>query len=177
LKKGVDMHPRIETLPEKKLVGKRMRMSFSDNKTAELWRSFMPQRKEIKHCIGSDLYSVEVYSPLFFDNFNPDNAFDKWAAVEVTDFDILPDGMDTITSPRGLYAIFLYKGPASAGQEMYEYIFRTWLPNSDFLLDSRPHFAIMGDKYKHEDPGSEEELCIPIKPKPVKPLPLNGHGD
>jgi AraC family transcriptional regulator len=41
------MHPRIETLPEKKLVGKWLEMSFANNKTAELWRSFMPRKKEI----------------------------------------------------------------------------------------------------------------------------------
>ncbi len=32
------MDPRIETLSERKLVGKRMRMSLSDNKTGR-WRS------------------------------------------------------------------------------------------------------------------------------------------
>jgi AraC family transcriptional regulator len=159
------MQPKIVTLPTKKLVGIRMRMSFSDNKTGRLWRSFMPRRKEIKNTVGSVLYSVEVYGPQFFDKFDPNTEFDKWAAVEVTDFDTSPDEMDTIISPSGLYAIFLYKGPASEGQKTYQYIFGTWLPNSDFLLDSRPHFAIMGDKYKHEDPSSEEELCIPIKPK------------
>jgi AraC family transcriptional regulator len=165
LKKDIDMQPRIETLPEKKLVGKRMRMSFFDNKTAELWRSFMPARKEIKNNVGMELYSVEVYGPRFFDKFDPYTEFDKWAAVEVTDFDTIPHEMATLTSPGGLYAIFLYKGPASEGQKMYEFIFGKWLPNSDYLLDNRPHFAIMGDKYKHENPGSEEELCIPIKPK------------
>jgi AraC family transcriptional regulator len=159
------MQPRIETLPEKKLIGNKIRMSFSDNKTTELWRSFMPRRKEIKNNVGLELYSIEIYGSQFFDNFDPYAEFDKWAAVEVTDFDTIPNEMATLTSPNGLYAIFFYKGPASAAQEIYEYIFRIWLPNSDFLLDSRPHFAIMGDKYKHEDPGSEEELCVPIKLK------------
>jgi AraC family transcriptional regulator len=160
------MQPRIEILPEKKLIGKRIRMSFSGNKTPELWRSFMPGRREIKNTIGTELYSVEVYGPGFFDNFNPGTEFDKWAAVEVTDFNNVPDEMDTLTAPGGLYAVFLYQGPASAAQKMYEYIFGTWLPGSDFLLDNRPHYAIMGDKYKNEDPDSEEELCIPIRPKP-----------
>jgi hypothetical protein len=30
-------------------------------------------------------------------------------------------------------------------------------------LNKRPHFAKMGEKYKNEDPDSEEELWIPIK--------------
>ena len=157
------MGPRIEILPEKKFVGKRIKMSFSNNQTHELWKSFMPSRREIKNNIGSDLYSVEVYEPLYFNNFNPEKEFDKWAAVEVTDFEKVPDDMDTLILPRGLYAVFLHKGAAGKGPETYQYIFGTWLPASDFLLDNRPHFAVMGEKYKNDDPDSEEEVWIPVK--------------
>ena len=157
------MRPRIEMLSEKKFVGKRIKMSFSDNKTHELWRSFMPGRRQINNIIGMELYSIEVYEQLYFDNFNPKREFDKWAAVEVMNFDRVPDEMETLNSPRGLYAVFQYKGAASKGAETYQYIYGTWLPESDFLLDNRPHFAVMGEKYKNEDPDSEEEIWIPIK--------------
>jgi AraC family transcriptional regulator len=159
------MVPRFEILAEKKLIGRRIKMSFSNNKTADLWRSFMPGRKEICNTVGSELFSLEVYDPLFFDKFNPEKEFDKWAAIEVKDFYTVPEEMETITLPCGLYAVFIHKGPASAGPKTYEYIFRTWLPGSDFLLDNRPHFAVMGEKYKKEDPDSEEEVWIPIKSK------------
>jgi AraC family transcriptional regulator len=150
-------------LSEKKFVGKRIKMSFSDNKTHELWRSFMPGRRQINNIIGMELYSIEVYEKLYFDNFNPKREFDKWAAVEVMNFDRVPDEMETLNSPRGLYAVFQYKGAASKGAETYQYIYGTWLPESDFLLDNRPHFAVMGEKYKNEDPDSEEEMWIPVK--------------
>ena len=42
------MIPRIETINEKKLVGKRMTMSYADYRIGELWGSFMSRRKEIK---------------------------------------------------------------------------------------------------------------------------------
>jgi AraC family transcriptional regulator len=157
------MEPGIETVKEKKFAGKRLSMSFANNKTSELWKSFMPRRKEIKNNIGSELYSIELYEPHFFDNFNPQREFEKWAAIEVTDFDSVPAEMETFYSPAGLYAIFHYKGAAGKGAETYRYIFATWLPGSDFILDDRPHFAVMGEKYKNEDPDSEEELWIPIK--------------
>jgi AraC family transcriptional regulator len=163
--KEIDMQPGIETLKEKKLVGQFIKMSFSNNKTFELWRSFMPHRKEIQNNLGSDLYSIEVYEPGFFGNFNPAREFDKWAAIEVPDFSIVPNNMETITIPGGLYAVFLYIGPASAAAKLYQNIFGDWLPNSDFLLDNRPHFALMGAKYKSEGPSSEEEIWIPIKLK------------
>jgi len=49
---------RIETLPEKKLIGMSMAMSFTDIKTPLLWRSFRPRLNEIKNSIGADLYSA-----------------------------------------------------------------------------------------------------------------------
>ncbi|MGE5108458.1 MAG: GyrI-like domain-containing protein [Sphingobacteriales bacterium] len=160
------MQPRIAISAEKKLAGKRTLMSFANNKTRELWQGFMSKRKELINNAGEDLYSIEVYNnTLFFQNFNPALEFEKWAAVEVTNLDSVPDELEKLILPAGLYAVFIHKGPASEGQRTYEYIFRTWLPVSDFELDDRPHFALMGEKYKNDDPTSEEEIWIPIKKK------------
>ncbi|EPE83362.1 GyrI-like small molecule binding domain protein [Leptospira noguchii str. 1993005606] len=40
------------------------------------------------------------------------------------------------------------------------YIFQEWLPNSGYKL--KPHFELLGSKYKNNDPTSEEEVWIPI---------------
>lgn len=159
------LKPEIKTLTEKKLVGKRMLMSFSNNSTGDLWRSFMPRRKEIKSNSGTDLFSLQIYAPAFFDDYNPDAVFEKWAAVEVTSFNTIPAGMETFILGSGLYALFLYKGAASAAASTFRYIFEAWLPASGYQLDDRPHFEILGAKYKNEDPDSEEEIWIPIKLK------------
>lgn len=160
------MQPKIAVLPEKKLAGKRKQMSFADNKTRELWKSFMPRRNEIKNRTGTELYSVEVYNnPTFFHHFNPTAIFEKWAAVEVTDFDTIPDDMEMLLLPTGLYAVFIHYGPAAEGPKTYEYIFNVWLPKAAYVLDDQPHFALMGAKYKNDDPASEEEIWIPVKPK------------
>jgi AraC family transcriptional regulator len=159
------MKPRIETLSEKKLIGKRITMSLSNNKTAELWKSFMPRRKEIQNSIGTNLYSMQIYDPLYFSNFDSNADFEKWATIEVTDFDKVPDEMQAFTLIGGLYTVFFHKGDASSAPKTFQYIFTTWLPNSDYLLDNRPHFEILGEKYKNNDPTSEEEIWIPIKLK------------
>ena len=156
------MQPRIVIIGVKKLVGRLMKMSLSDDKTGELWRSFMPMRKGINNKLTSELISLQVYEPLYFTNFNPDNEFEKWATVEVTNFDDVPNGMETFTLKGGQYAIFIHQG-SSADHNTFEYIFSTWLPNSDYLLDDRPHFEILGDKYKNRDSESEEQIWIPIK--------------
>lgn len=159
------MVPRIETLPAKKLVGKRLTMTYSKNKTFELWRSFMPYRKEIHNCVSPDLYSLQIYPPSFYDNFNPNTEFEKWAAIEVIDFEEIPVNFLRFNLPGGLYAVFLYKGLSSAASEPFQFIFGTWLPKSNYKLDNRPHFELLGEKYKYDDPNSEEEIWIPIKPK------------
>ena len=159
------MQPRFETITEKLLVGQRVKMSYLNNKTFELWRKFMPSRKEIKNSISTELYSVEVYPPQFFENFSNEVEFEKWAAIEVTSLDKLPNEMESLILPTGLYAVFIHKGPASSGPKTYQYIFETWIPSSEYQLDNRPHFALMGDKYKNEDPDSEEEIWIPVKKK------------
>jgi AraC family transcriptional regulator len=160
------MHPRFETLPEKKLVGKRRRMSLSKDLTFELWRSFMPERRKITNAMGTDLFSMQVYDRDFdFMNFDPEAYFEKWAAMEVTEFDNIPDGMEPFVLKGGLYAVFVHKGPASKGEMTFRYIFGVWLPDSDYKIDDRPHFEILGEKYKHDDPVSEEEIWIPVTRK------------
>ena len=159
------MFLRIENLQEKKLIGNCVRMSFADNKTRMLWQRFMPRRMEITNNVGLELYSAEVYESGFFNNFDPTSEFEKWAAVEVTDFNSIPDRMESLVFPAGMYAVFIHRGPASEGVKTYQYIFQTWLPNSDFTVDTRPHFAVMGKNYKYEDQTSEEEIWIPIRAK------------
>lgn len=159
------MQPRIENTPEKKLIGKRLKMSFAENRTMELWKSFMPVHNEIKNRVNQDLISMQVYNDGFsFSNFDINASFEKWAAAEVSDFDTIPDGMENFTLAEGLYAVFEYKG-LNTDTSIFQYIFGTWLPASEYVLDSRPHFEVLGAKYKNNDPESEEEIWIPIKIK------------
>ena len=159
------MQPGIETLTPKRLIGKRLIMTFADNKTVELWKSFMPRRKEITNNLTNDLISMQVYDPSFdFSNFNLNAEFEKWAAVEVRNFDTVPSEMETYSLTGGLYAVFRYKG-SNRDTKIFRYIFGTWLPDSNYSIDNRPHFEVLGEKYKNDDPDSEEEIWIPVKPK------------
>ena len=157
------MKPRIETLPETILCGKRARMSIAENKTRELWQSFMSNRYKIATPLGPKLYSVEVYdSTIYFESFDATKEFEKWAAIKVSETESVPSDMEILTLPKGKYAVFQYKGKPSEAFKMYQYIYGSWIPASEYVLDDRPHFAIMGVKYKDEDPESEEELWIPV---------------
>ena len=124
----------------------------------------MPRRREISKPISNNLISMQVYKPTYFTEFNPATEFEKWAAIEVSDYNNVPEDLETFTLTGGLYAVFDYRG-LSTDSSIFQYIFGTWLPNSDYLLDNRPHFEILGDKYKNDDPTSEEEIWIPVRQK------------
>jgi AraC family transcriptional regulator len=157
------MNFRIENLPDKKLVVLTQKMSISENKTFLLWNSFMKRKGEIQNAIGSDLFSIQIYESDYFDRFNPKKEFLKMAGVEITSFGNIPDRMEAFVLKSGKYAVFEYKGNPKNGGEAFQYIFQEWLPNSGFSLDNRPHFEILGTKYKNESDESEEEIWIPIK--------------
>ncbi len=156
------MTPTIKTFPEKKLIGKSLTMSLANNRTGELWKSFIPRRKDIPNNLTSELISMQVYSLNYFADFNPAAEFRKWATVEVSDFDDVPDGLETFILPAGLYAVFRYKG-SSNDPQIFQYIFGTWLPASQYVLDDRPHFEVLGEGYRNEDSLSEEDICIPVR--------------
>jgi AraC family transcriptional regulator len=158
------MSPGIEHLIEKKLVGKRIEMSLANNRTAELWASFMSIRQNISNRVTDDLISMQVYSATHFSDFKPTNSFEKWATVEVADFDNVPAGLQKFLLPGGLYAVFDYKG-SSSDPTIFQRIFGSWLPSSAYVLDDRPHFEVLGKNYRNNDPSSEEEIWIPVKMK------------
>lgn len=159
------MTPRIVLGSEKKLVGKHLTMSFADYRIGELWRAFMPRRKEITNNVSNDLISFVVYGPTHFADFKPTNEFERWAAVEVENFDHVPNELETYILPSGLFAVFHYTGLSTESAAFNQYIYLDWLPNSEYVLDDRPHVEMLGEKYKNNDPLSEEDIWIPIKLK------------
>jgi predicted transcriptional regulator YdeE/2-polyprenyl-3-methyl-5-hydroxy-6-metoxy-1,4-benzoquinol methylase len=160
------MEPRIALFPATKIAGLRQTMSFAKNTTGTLWQAFMPRRAEITNRSDAHFYSLEVYSdPDFFKTFDPSKSFEKWAGVAVNNVDLLPAGMESLVIPAGLYAVFTYRGQPADAAGFYQSIYSGWLPSSDYWLDQRPHFALMGEKYKPGSVDSEEEIFIPVRPK------------
>lgn len=156
--------PQLRVISDRKLIGIPLSMSLNDNRTGLLWSSFMPRKKEILNGIGNELYSLQIYPSDYFMNFNPATPFEKWAAIEVKDFEFIPEGMMPFQLESGLYAVFNYRG-LNTDHRIFEYIYREWIPSSEYKLAPRPHFELLGDKYKNADPNSEEEIWIPLMMK------------
>lgn len=158
----MNLQARLTISADKKLVGKKIITSLTDNMTPQLWSSFMPEVKLIKHKVDDDLISMSIYDSKYFTNFDPGNPFEKWAAVEVVRFENIPEGLESLKVKGGLYAVFHYKG-LSTDSAVYDYLFNTWLLASKYELDDRPHFEVLGDKYNDADPDSEEDIWLPIR--------------
>ena len=161
------MEAEIRTISNKFLVGMYKEMSPADNTTPELWQNFMPRRTEIQHLIPNIYFAIQEYSEVLdFKDFQANNNFKMWAAVEVSKLTDLPRAMACLTLPAGKYAVFIHKGPVRTFHKTSQYIYGQWIPGSDYILDHRPHFEIMTEEYLGPDhPESEEEVWIPIKPK------------
>lgn len=153
----------VTTLEPKILAGHCLTMSFADNQTFRLWNMFMPRVKEINGRIGNELYNLQLYPENFFQAFNPATHFDKWATVEVSSADSLPEGFIPFFLDGGLYAVFHYKGSGEDAPEVYRKILQEWVPANGFEIDNRPHFEVMGKNYKRGNPESEEEIWIPVR--------------
>lgn len=159
------MFLRFDTCQGKTLMGMKIKTTLGQNLTGKLWAGFMPRLNEIANRKGSDLFSVQLFPDNHaFGIYNPAADFEKWACAEVTDITQVPEGMETLAIPSGKYAVFLHKGNLAAAFATYQYIFAEWLPQSSMSIDTRPHFEIIGPKYRNDHPDSEEEIWIPVNP-------------
>ena len=156
------MFLRIERVPIKYFVGMSLEMSTAHDRTPELWRSFMPNRFRIENAVGDNVYSIQQFNRL--PDFNiavSEELYTNWAAREVTHPGSIPGGMKSF-SLEGLYAVFLHKGTPADFPVTAQYIFRDWLPVSEYKVENRPFFQVITPAYKPADPASEEEVYIPI---------------
>jgi len=159
----VPKDPQIVELSPKQLVGMSLEMSRSEDRTGELWAAFMPRRSEVEHRSTEEFISMQVYPSGPEQIADLAQKFTKWAVVEVSRFDRVPEGMATYTLQSGTYAVFEHNGPASDLSTVM-YIFGEWLPNSDeYVLDDREHFEVLPPDYDARDPNAREHFWIPVK--------------
>ena len=131
--------------------------------TPQLAKQFMPRIEEIKFRKDTFTLSLQSYNHFDYNTFNPDEAFEKWIGVEVNNLDTVPPDMETLIIASGKYLVIDFKGSISEFIKFWQHIHATWLPNSEFELDNRPHFERLPPSYNPMQEINEEEIWIPIK--------------
>ncbi|MFN7116228.1 MAG: GyrI-like domain-containing protein [Saprospiraceae bacterium] len=160
------MQANLTEMPQRLFVGMRIQTTLAAQQTLALWQRFKPRVKEISHRADANFYSLQLYdAALSFTEFSSHTAFEKWAAVEVTQVVNLPEGMELLTVPAGTYAVFVHHEPAHTFPQTSQYIFGTWLPQSAYELDQRPHFEVMTPQYQPQDEQAQEEIWVPVRLK------------
>lgn len=154
--------PRFEYTKKRTFIGQKLSMNLLNNRTRELWTKFRPRLGEINNRLGQEFFNLQIYPEGYYQNFSPANEFEAYALVEVIGEAVVPENMLQYTLPVGDYAVFIHKGGPATAPQTFQYILTQWLPASDYTLDQRPHFEVLGEKYKHNDPESEEEIWIPV---------------
>ena len=144
------------------IIGMQAAMSLTADNTSALFRGFMPRKREISDVTNEPLFLIKVYPPNYFSALNLNTSFTKWLGIKNSGLENIPDGFETMIIPAGKYAVFYYKG-LNTDHSIFNYIFQDWIPQSGYQLDDRPHFDVLDERYKNNDPESEEEIWIPIK--------------
>ena len=94
-----------------------------------------------------------------------DDVFTYGIGCKASDVDGIPDGFEILHIPEYTWAVFRCVGPMpKAIQEMWEKIYREWLPVADYELI--PDCDI--ENYLPGDPASGHyvsEICLPVRKK------------
>jgi len=125
------------------------------------WSDFEHKVNQISNRVGSDAFGIyEEYSE------SEDRiGFTYICAVEVANFDEVPDGMISRIIPEQMYAVFRHTGDLSLLPETLKYIWGSWLPKSDYEYVEKPDFELYSPGLNPNDPEHVLFLNIPVSRK------------
>lgn len=161
-KEKITMEPKFVETEEFKVIG--MMANFNDDTKKgipDLWSVFAPRMGEIAARIEGTTYGVCFPTAL------DDENFDYMAAVPVSNFDAVPEGMVARTVPAHKFAVFTHKtGEDSLHndlQKSVQYIWGTWLPNSSYEHAKVPDFELYDGRMDPMTGKGEFDLYLPVK--------------
>jgi len=157
------LNPTFIELSAKKMVGCCIYTTGNQTDFPSIWNVFMKRKKEIPSTVNqSPTYAVEFYGEEFFSE-------GKWfymPCVEVESLDSIPMYMVGKTIPAARYAVFEHKGGVEGIHDLFQYIYKEWLPTSEFELAYPFDMEVYDERFLGID-NSESILSIyvPVKKK------------
>ena len=91
-------------------------------------------------------------------------SFDFYAAAEVTDFSVIPDGMIAKELPASKYVVFSFTGkPQDSMQPVADYIYKEWFPQSTCQFNENNMYDFTKSYEAVDDDGNSNiEYWVPI---------------
>ncbi len=152
-KEQLIMEPKIVTKPAFTVVGLMYFGKNENNEIPQVWEKYLPRTEEIEGKLG---YAYGLCGDVM-----EDGRFHYMAGHEVEDVGAIPDGMEKWDVAEQQYAVF----PCTLQtiQETYEYIFKTWLIQSEYERGDGPDFEYYSEEF---DPATGKEnlyIYLPVK--------------
>jgi AraC family transcriptional regulator len=159
---GITMQPKIVIRETDLAIG--MGDSFTQgdtDKISQLWNRFIERIPEIRN---AKPYSLGVCMASHPDV--PKKAGDTFvyvAAMPVTSIDEIPEGMVACELPQSRYALFTHKGPIADIRHTVEYIWGTWIPETEYKLKDIPDYELYDDRFDPVTASGEVDIYVPIE--------------
>ena len=156
------MQPTITNLDQIKLVG--ISKTLNSMLTAEsnsyveiprLWIQFIEKKNDIQHRSST----VSTGYCLHTDS----NHINYLAAVEVKEFNDLPEGLITQTIPGGKHAVFTHFGKLDHLKKTINYIYTKGLPQAGLRQRAEYHLEVYDHRFNPALDTSEFTIYIPIE--------------
>ena len=156
------MQPKIITREADMAIG--MGGSFTQGDTEKisaLWMKFVDRIPEIQNKKDYSLgvcMSAHPKVPV-----KPGDTFVYVAAMPVSKVEHVPDGMVVCELPKSTYALFTHKGQISDIRHTVEYIWGTWIPESNYKLRDTPDFELYDERFDPATGSGEVDIYVPIE--------------
>ncbi|MEO8064561.1 MAG: GyrI-like domain-containing protein [Pseudomonadota bacterium] len=156
---------KIVERPAQIMVGLQIRTTPMSPEIPALWPKFVPRIDEI-----ANSNEARVSYGVMRHEAGPPRVLHYAAAVSVSAAGPIPAGMESLTLPAGMYALFSY--PLSGLSKGFQEIFERLLPSSGYAqLPGQPFFERYGAAFDAGNPASQVEIYVPVRRRDVQLTP------
>ncbi|VVN98299.1 GyrI-like domain-containing protein [Pseudomonas fluorescens] len=123
----------------------------------DLWEKFIPEIGRVPGQKSEVTYGICC---------NPDGkgGFEYIAGVEISKLDDLPDKYRWVEVQPQHYAVFEHKGTLETLPKTFQYIWKTWLPQSGYQAADAPEFERYSEDFNPKLNTGKLEIWLPLKP-------------
>lgn len=158
--------PSIVEVGPVKLIGVQkylnLKVNIDEGIAPKAWNELMNRIGEVDRRNGRRNYGVQRYP----NDFGPENnVFEYIAAVEVSEFGDIPEGMIAFELPRRHYAVYTYRGEVGPDTmtQIYANIYGQWVFNLEHDMYCDYDFEFYDEKFNPGQPDSYMSVYIPVK--------------
>nr|WP_269669527.1 VOC family protein [Paenibacillus sp. GSMTC-2017] len=156
----------MEMRPPIHLVGRTQTLSQHDKQLNGVISKLMDEFFNTQaHKIRERIHTSHRYGIMDFTNEEPHSGTFTWmAAVEVSTLSEIPEGLIGKSYPTLLYAVVTLRGTADQIPHLFDYMYKSWIPESGYESSAPFSFQLYGEHYRGpSDSESIVEVYFPIR--------------